>query len=160
LPRFGAKTEDALLEGIRRLEDPQEEPLEETLLVDAIPLAQSFADYLRTCPGITQVEVAGDVRRWRESVRSIELAVAAEPLSKARDGIDRFPEIAQVEVREPEHIALRLAGAGRIDIHVAPPARFANALLRSTGSAAHVAKLEAIASSLSTSIDAAAAREA
>src|SRR5262249_25556222 len=64
------------------------------------------------------------------------------------------------EVREPEHIALRLAGAGRIDIHVAPPARFANALLRSTGSAAHVAKLEAIASSLSTSIDAAAAREA
>ena len=140
---FGAKTEAAILEGVRAYDRHDER----VLLVDAITIAEHAALHMRACPAVERAEIVGSVRRWTEAVGDVDvLAITRDPDAAVAHFV-RLPSVARVESRSAEGAALRIGGGVKVDLHVAPPARAGSAMVRFTGSASHVARLEAIAAS-------------
>src|SRR5262249_7696679 len=59
LKGFGAKTQSNILEGLDRLSQ-----MDERVRIDqALPLATSLLNELKTCPGVVRIEVCGSLRR-------------------------------------------------------------------------------------------------
>ena len=145
---FGAKTEQKILEGIDRYRNrPARMRLIETRAL-ALPLLQR----LRAVPGVLRAEVAGSLRRWKETVGTLRVVVAAAQPQQTlaallpvagfarveqdgQDGVAAVPGQAQLTLRLPSGLSMVLV--------VATPSRFGVALLQHTGSRAHVEKLAA-----------------
>ncbi|MCH7871734.1 MAG: DNA polymerase/3'-5' exonuclease PolX [Planctomycetes bacterium] len=97
LKGFGAKTVQQIRAGIEFLEGNAGR----TLLGVALPVAESMADSIRDMPGVQRVEIAGSLRRGRETVGDLDLLCIAD------DGqavIERFTGLSAVT---------RVLGAGK-----------------------------------------------
>ena len=133
VPGIGPKTEARLREALAREGDPR--PRRGLLLNHAWPLVEGIADAL-------EGEVAGDVRRWRDSCEA--LAVVC-PAADPRPVLERFAGLPQVValVDEDERRAVGVTIEGvPVELVAAEPQRFGTALVRATGSPAYVAGLE------------------
>jgi DNA polymerase (family X) len=133
VPGIGPKTEARLLEALSREAEPR--PRRGLLLNRAWDLVAGIAAAL-------DGEVAGDVRRWRDSCELLAVACAArepEPV------LARFAALAQivalVERGESSAVGVTIEGLP-IELVVAAPERFGTALVRATGSPGYVAALE------------------
>jgi DNA polymerase (family 10) len=102
-------------------------------------LARERADWLRAQSGVTRVEVAGDVRRWRDTCETIVLLATGPDLRRIEETFRSAPS------GEP--------AACPIELVVAPPGAFAVTLVRLIGSAAHWQRLIARASALGLRLD-------
>jgi DNA polymerase (family X) len=142
VPGFGAKTERAILEGIARR--PAKEP-PGALLYRALGIADQLVEHMRRAPGVGAVDVAGSVRRQAEIVADIDLVAAASDPAPVLDHLTRFPLVSGTVERSADVCRVRLAGGLPVDLAVSAPARYPIALHRETGSRAHLAKLEQIA---------------
>lgn len=110
---FGPKTAENIRRGIAALR----EGTEYRLLHHAIDEAEAIARNLAALPGVRRVEIAGDVRRRCELIRDLAFLVVQDEPHQLRTppGVHLFPTT-------PQNAGL--------------------ALLRATGSDAHVAQLE------------------
>ncbi len=139
---MGEKTEQRILEAIRRLREPE---AQRALLPEALAVADAMRAFLGKAAGAASAEVAGELRRWAESVDEVSLVVASDrPADTMKDAL-RAPALAEVTSREKASFEGRLATGLPVRVHVAPRAAFATTLLRATGSAAHVQHLERLA---------------
>ena len=133
VPGIGAKTEARLVEALSR--EPESRPRQGLLLNQAIELVGGIAAAL-------DGDVAGDVRRWRDSCEQLAVVCTA---SDPRPLLARFPELPQivavVEQAERRTLGVTIEGVP-VELVVAEPERFGTALLRATGSPAYVAALE------------------
>jgi len=133
VPGIGPKTEARLLEALAREGEPR--PRRGLLLNRARELVGGVAAAL-------DGEVAGDVRRWRDSCELLSVVCAAPD---PRSVLDRFAELPQVValVEQGERRAVGVTVEGLpIELVAAEPKRFGTALVRATGSSAYVAALE------------------
>lgn len=137
LPGLGARKEAALLEALSRLKTHGE-----TVPLGAVlPIAQALVQHLRQHPAVEQAEVAGSLRRRREVVGDIDLAVATREPAMVLEYLRRLP-IAGEPVHQTEQRLVLSTSLGRqVDVVMAPPAEFGLALLQMTGSAAHLEAL-------------------
>jgi DNA polymerase (family 10) len=130
VPGIGPKTEAQLIEALARPAEPR--PQRGLLLNRARELLGGIATAL-------DGQVAGDVRRWRDSCE--HLAV----VSAAGDALERFgalPQIvAVVERGERRAVGVTVEGVP-VELVVAEPERFGTALMRATGAPPYVAALE------------------
>jgi DNA polymerase (family 10) len=132
VPGIGPKTEARLLEALAREAEPR---ASRGLLLDrAWELVAGIAAAL-------DGEVAGDVRRWRDSCEQLAVVCAAvEPGST----LARFAALPQI-VAVVEHAERRAVGVTvdgvPVELVVADPRGFGTALVRATGSPAYVAAL-------------------
>jgi DNA polymerase (family 10) len=101
------------------------------LLVDARPDAETLAAW-------TGGTVAGDVRRWKETVEALRVVVVGGEAALTRAAA--WPPLVDAHV-EPGRVRGRLAGGLPVEIYVVPQASFARVLLLATGSDAHVRRL-------------------
>jgi DNA polymerase (family X) len=139
---MGEKTEQRILESIRRLREPE---AQRALLPEALAVADAMRAFLGKAAGAASAEVAGELRRWAESVDELSLVVASDrPEDTMKDSL-RAPALAEVTSREKASFEGRLATGLPVRVRVAPRAAFATTLLRATGSAAHVQHLERLA---------------
>ena len=139
---MGEKTERRLLEEIRRLRAPE---AQRVLLPEALAVADALRAYLAKTSGAATAEVAGELRRWAESVDQITLVVASDrPVDTMRDAL-RAPVLAEAVSRDKAAFEGRLATGLPVLVHVAPRSSYATTLLRATGSKAHVQHLERLA---------------
>jgi DNA polymerase (family 10) len=87
-------------------------------------------------------EVAGDVRRWRDSCERLAVVCAA---SDPRPVLARFPTLPQIvaviEASDRRAVGVTVEGVP-VELVVAEPARFGTELTRATGASAYVAALE------------------
>jgi DNA polymerase (family X) len=89
--------------------------------------------------GALDGEVAGDVRRWRDSCEELAV-VCSDPAALGR--FEALPQIVAVIERREGHVrGLTIEGVP-VDLAVAAPEAFGTALVRATGSSAYVAALE------------------
>lgn len=142
LPGFGKLSEKKILEAIeeRRLKGTR------VLLVDAEGSALSLAHHLKMDPAALAVEVCGPVRRWCEVVDHLAYAVATREPEAIIARLGSFGLVTSVDrERDAEHapVVAYLAGGLRADLYLASPAKLGWAQIRATGSAEHVALLEA-----------------
>lgn len=135
---FGPKTEQRLLAACQNLRAQDPPALRNLLMGPALDLATAIRRELEKV--LSQVEVAGAVRRSEETVGELELVgdgdVKAALAHLARDGL-----AVQLDA---ERGTARLAAGVPLRIHAAEPA-FGSALFFATGDAAHVAAVCALA---------------
>jgi DNA polymerase (family 10) len=139
---FGEKSEKALLERISR----QETPDSRILLVDALEVAEKIVDYLRAAPTAVRVDLAGAIRRWKETVSAIRITAMEENGShQLIEYFLKLPLIAKIAHRDKNGARVSLIDGATVILSVSPAAEYWNVLHHETGSHAHLKKLEGIA---------------
>jgi DNA polymerase (family 10) len=138
---FGPKYEAKLLRDIEKLENPAER----ILLPRALEEAERILQHLRTAPGLMKADIAGSVRRRKETVKSICIVAASEKPKTVLDQFLRLPALVHTGELDENRCVATFAGDLRTRIDVVPPGDYAYALHASTGSSAHIAKLEKLA---------------
>ena len=149
LPRFGAKTAEKILRGIAFLRENGALVLFPQARAEALRMVAS----VRRHPDVERAEVAGSVRRRREVIRDVDI-VAACSASPARvaQSFARAPGVREVMGGGGRSLAIRFVDGTLLNLYCVAPARFALALWRATGSAEHVAELQARAAELGYAI--------
>ena len=132
-PGIGPKTEARLLEALAREHEPH--PRQGLLLNRARELVSGIADVLGG-------EVAGDVRRWRDSCEQLAVVCAA---THPRPVLARFASLPHVValVSQEERGAVGVTVEGiPVELVVSEPQRFGTALAQATGSREYLTALE------------------
>lgn len=145
---FGAKTEHKLLEAVSLAKKPRNE----INIHKALRWAEEAVSYLEFANDAQQIEIAGPLRRWRETTPDISVVVAATRAAAVLDHFARFPMLIRILERTDYSLVALLNTGIKISLLVAPPQDFAVVLLNATGSSAHIEKLRAIATSTDTTI--------
>ena len=114
-------------------------------LTEAHPLAAAIKDEIEEIPGVLKAELAGSLRRMRETVANIDIIAAAD------DGAGVIGEFISLGftgevLRRTENSARILTQNGvRADLLVVEPGRYGSALQNLTGSRSHNARIGEIA---------------
>jgi DNA polymerase (family 10) len=140
LKGFGPKTAARLLKGIDLLRASGTSKL----YVRAVPEARALLATVRAHPDVTMAEVAGSVRRLRETVRDIDIVAACrrDPVAVARS-FARTPGVRDVRADEPASPSITFVDGTRLDLYCVAAAAFVVALWRATGSTEHVSEVAA-----------------
>jgi DNA polymerase (family 10) len=138
---FGAKTEQKLLETIasHREGKTKEQRLH---LHRALATAEQIRNYLATAGEKVEIEFAGSLRRWKETVGTIRVVAKTKQPAVLIKYFLRFPLIVQVEEQTKTSCIVRLAEGARVSLVAVSSAEFALTLLTETGSQAHLARLQ------------------
>ena len=132
VPGIGEKTEARLLGALAR--EPDEPPARGLLLSRARELVGAVAEALGA-------EVAGDVRRCRDSCHELAVVAAARDPAPILTAFAQLPQIvAVIGQSERDAVGVTIEGTA-IKLCVAPPPSFGCELMRATGTAAYVAAL-------------------
>jgi DNA polymerase (family 10) len=132
-PGVGPKTEARVLEALAHEAEPR--PRQGLLLNRACELVGGIASAI-------DGQVAGDVRRWRDSCEVLVVVCAARDPSSLLARFTSLPQIvALVEQGERHAVGVTVEGLP-VELVAADPERFGTVLVRATGSAAYVAALE------------------
>jgi len=143
---FGEKTEQKILEGIRRMRAREAD--RRVLLSDALLAGQALLAHLRASPAAARVEIAGSARRLRETVGDLDLVAASDDPAALAARLAAFPLVDEVLARGETKTTVRLASGLQVDLRIVPPEDFATLLHHLTGSKAHHVKLRGIARDL------------
>ncbi len=141
LPRMGSKTELNILSGIDMLRTTGGR----AILSIADNVAEIFLSFLRSLPGVQNAEVAGSIRRMRESIGDIDLVAVSEDPAEITGIFVQHPHVRSVLV-QGDTIARVVTVMGLpVDLMVVRPDEFWAALHHFTGSKEHNARLRALA---------------
>jgi DNA polymerase (family X) len=133
LPGFGARTETALLRELTVHASDEHR----TLRATAIQYAEEVTRYLRETKGVEHVELAGSLRRCRETVGDIDVLVASTDPAAVVERFTSYPGTVEVLERGDTLASIRLESRLQLDLRVVEPASFGAALHYFTGSKAH-----------------------
>jgi DNA polymerase (family 10) len=133
LPGIQAKTEKNILQGIAVVRTGQER----MPLGKALPLAEAVAAALRRTPGVERVEVAGSVRRRKETIGDLDLLVISAHPERAIKAFTGLPEADAVIESGPTKAAIRHREGIQVDLRVVPAECFGAALAYFTGAKQH-----------------------
>ncbi|SEP87829.1 DNA polymerase/3'-5' exonuclease PolX [Natrinema salaciae] len=129
---FGPKTEENILENLEFARTVGQRQL----LGEARPLADDVLAFLESIDAVERCEVAGSIRRWRETIGDVDVLAATDAGEAV---IERFVDWDSVddEIESgPEKASVRV-GEIRVDLRVVVPAEFGAALQYFTGSKDH-----------------------
>ena len=129
---FGAKTEENILENIPFARRARER----SLIGDARPVADDLLAYLRAQEPVADADVAGSIRRWRETVGDIDVLVASDAAERVISAFTDWDAATSVIEAGTSKASVRVDGE-RVDLRVVVPDEFGAALQYFTGSRAH-----------------------
>ncbi len=141
LPGFGTRTQENILAGIARLAAGAGRHLALFVLREA----EELAGDLRRAPGVQRLEVAGSLRRRRETVKDIDLVASVRDPRPLMDALARHAATAEVTARGGTKMQVRLKSGLPLDLRVVEDASFPCALLHFTGSKEHNVALRSLA---------------
>ncbi|MBX3471865.1 MAG: DNA polymerase/3'-5' exonuclease PolX [Planctomycetes bacterium] len=130
LKGFGKKTQDKILSGLALLARTRDR----VLRAEALPQARRLADALAAVEGVERVEVAGSLRRGRETVRDVDILVACPKAEPVMEAFVAHEDVADVIARGPTKTSVHVHSGLQVDVRVVPPESFACALAYFTGS--------------------------
>lgn len=141
LPHFGEKMEQKILRGIEFLKQGSGR----VTLGVALPLILEIHGRLRELSDVDGVEVAGSIRRRKETVGDADiLAISSRP-EKVMDFFVSMPEVAHVLGKGKTKAMIKLKNGLDVDLRVVPEESFGAALNYFTGSKDHNVALRRIA---------------
>ena len=140
LKGFGAKTEQRLLEQISK---PKEKPRHRLHLQHAWNTAEQIMEYMKTNRGVIDISVAGELRRWVETVGTIEIVASSKKPETLVEHFLRLPLILSSERNGDNSCLAFLADSAVVSFTAVTPAEYPVVLFSRTGSEAHVDKVSA-----------------
>lgn len=145
LPKFGKKTAERILKGIEILRRDAHLQRFPAAAVEAHILLANVVKH----PDIRNAEVAGSIRRHNEVVADIDIVAecSADP-GEVAASFARSPGVSESKTKgDPGSVHIRFVDGTHLDMHCVDKADYPVALWRSTGSAAHVEEMTALAKS-------------
>lgn len=142
LKGFGVKLEQKLIQSVCDHQN-REQRLH---IHHALNTGEQVIEYLRSGPRVANVELAGAARRAKETVSSIEIVASGQQPAAIIKHFLRFPLITELQLQTKNRCIARFADGVKCSIISVHPENHAMALLFATGSAAHVEKLQQLAS--------------
>jgi DNA polymerase (family X) len=115
------------------------------LLPAARAVARLVAEALRAHGGVERLEIAGSLRRMRESVKDVDILVTSTEPARVIDTLVRLPSVIEVTGRGDTKASVRHQDGLAIDLRVVEPAAFGAALQYFTGSREHNVRLRQLA---------------
>jgi DNA polymerase (family X) len=143
-PGFGAATEARLATELAR-QAAAEADDERVPIGSALPVAEEIARDLRTAVPGARVEVAGSLRRGRESVHDIDLVAATDRPEELQDALAVHPAVERELSRGEASSSVATHAGVRLELALGSPEAFGNLLQHATGSAAHNIRLRELA---------------
>ena len=120
------------------------------LLWDALEIGNYYLKELKGLRGVNKIELAGSLRRRKDTIGDIDILIAAKEKRWAKiiDHFTRMKGIKQVLVKGPTKASVLIENGNRqIDIRIVHPDEWGAALLYFTGSKEHCVHLRTIAKS-------------
>jgi len=114
------------------------------LLGLALPKAEALLEHVRRVRLVSRAELAGSLRRGRETIGDVDLLVTSEDSARALIEISHLPVVTRVLAIGPTRATLLLDDL-QVDIRAVPAESFGAALQYFTGSKQHSTHLRAIA---------------
>ena len=136
---LGKKTEEKILRGLaeaRRTEARMP-------LGHAYPIADELRRRLRKTGLFTRLEVAGSLRRGRETIGDLDILGTASDPNAAAAAFVGLPDVEEVIAHGPKKSSVRLSSGLQVDLRIVPEESFGAALQYFTGSKAHDIALRA-----------------
>ena len=115
------------------------------LLPAARAVARQVADALRAHGGVERLEIAGSLRRMRESVKDVDILVTSTEPARVIETLVSLPSVVEVTGRGETKASVRHQDGLAIDLRVVEPAAFGAALQYFTGSREHNVRLRQLA---------------
>uniref|UniRef100_C6DY60 DNA polymerase beta n=1 Tax=Geobacter sp. (strain M21) TaxID=443144 RepID=C6DY60_GEOSM len=135
------KTEENILKGIAAVKRGRErQPLGRML-----PAALELVQVLKERAPLERVEVAGSIRRRRDSIKDIDIvATSPDPAAVMAAFVD-LPQVHDVIMRGPTRASVTIREGVQVDLRVVDPISYGAALAYLTGSQAHNVRLREMA---------------
>ena len=140
LKGFGPKTEQRLLEV---LSAPVKRPTQRLHLHHALNTAEQVVEFMKTSRGLVDISFAGSLRRWKETVGTIEIVASGKKPEALLDHFLRYPYIVSSE-RDGNTVAAQFVDNARVSFTAVTPAEFVVTLFLKTGSPAHLERLPSV----------------
>lgn len=131
LKGFGEKTEEKILQSIAFYRSSSAR----YLLSDADAISEKLVSYLK--PFSSKIEVAGSLRRRKETVGDIDIIVSAADPAKVMDVFTGFGETDVVLSKGETKSSVKLKSGMQVDLRVVDESSYGAALLYFTGSKDH-----------------------
>ncbi len=130
---FGEKTEKNILEGIKFLKRSKGR----FLLGDILPQAKGFYERLKNLEGVEKVDLAGSLRRMKETIGDVDFLVISKKPSKVMDFFVSLPGVVKIWGKGTTKASVRTKEGFDMDIRVVPKKSYGAALQYFTGSKEH-----------------------
>ncbi len=141
LPGIQKKTEENILQGIAQLKRGNERrPLGRVR-----PLAGEIIRQVRERATVDRIEVAGSIRRWKETVNDIDILTASGQPEKVMDAFVQLPFVSRVLMEGPTRSSILTDEGIQVDLRVVDQDAFGAALQYFTGSKQHNIRLREMA---------------
>jgi DNA polymerase (family X) len=153
--------DDGSLKGLKGIGDKKLETIKQGIamrssaagrlgIVEALPIAEALVGRLRALKQVKQAEVAGSLRRRRETIGDVDLLCCLKDNAGGNgtavaDAFVAFPEVEKVLGQGSTKASVRTAGGLQVDLRIVPADNFGAALLYFTGSKEHNVKLRGLA---------------
>ncbi|MCX6996001.1 MAG: DNA polymerase/3'-5' exonuclease PolX [Kiritimatiellaeota bacterium] len=141
LPGFGEKSQQNILAGIALIRKFSGRHLVDTAAAAAQPVLAA----LRACAGVIRADIAGSLRRRRETIGDVDFIVSARPADAPGilAAFTTLPGLLSVSAQGPTKASVVLAGGIQADLRVVSDEQYAFALNYFTGSKEHNIALRA-----------------
>jgi DNA polymerase (family 10) len=133
LKGFGDKTQTNIMEGITR----RQAYASRHLLADALPLASTLLEALRSHPDVIRCGMAGSLRRHRETLGDIDLLASSKNPAAVLDDFAAQPEVVKVIAKGDTKTSVLLEDGIQADLRVVSDAEYPFALMYFTGNKQH-----------------------
>ncbi len=138
LPRFGKKTAEKIIRGLKFLQQVNEFKLFHHAQAEAARIARSLGEL----PGIAAAEIVGSVRRRRELIRDLDFVVQVDgPPTVLADRLAGLGGVTEFVGNAPGVFTLRFGSDISADVYGSTTENHGFELLRATGSAGHIEAL-------------------
>jgi DNA polymerase (family 10) len=132
---LGARSEEKILAALaapRAAEGPRR-----SLLGTTLPKLRAVAEAVSEHPAAVRVSIAGSARRFRETVRDLDLIATAIDAPALLDAFCELPWVVEVAARGDTKATVVSQDGLRFDLRVVPPESYGNLLQHFTGSKDH-----------------------
>ncbi len=133
LPGMGAKTEERVLASIEHFRSG----VGRFRLDAGATIGEDIAAYMRELDGIEKLELAGSLRRRRETVGDLDVLVSCKDHQSVMDHFVAYPEVKQILAHGDTKSSVRLENGLQVDCRVVDSDSFGAALHYFTGSMSH-----------------------
>jgi DNA polymerase (family 10) len=138
---FGEITEKNILRGIQLLEKTSGRVLLNVAYKDGM----EYIAYLKTCTQLQNIDVAGSLRRMKETIGDIDILISSKDPKPVMDYFVAYPMVARVLAKGSTKTSVLLKDNLQVDLRVVEDKSYGAALQYFTGSKDHNVTLRALA---------------
>lgn len=133
LPGMGKKSQDKILRGIEYLKSDAGR----RIIHDVLPFARGVVENLESIPGTTHIDIAGSLRRRKETIGDIDLIATTSKPSELARAFKALRQVDEVLEEGPHKLMVRYVNGMQGDLLILKPDEYGAALVHFTGSREH-----------------------